>query len=202
MRLVLIEGPDGSGKSTLAGNLLRALTDEGKRAYLYREPWDDEAGNLLRRSYESSELLPPLSELLLLLSSRSNLIHHLERHRDEDAIVLVDRSFISSLIYQGLLRGLGWERVRWLNRMICPDWYKPELVLVTYAPLKVLTERLRIKSSHYDKLSEEALQLLLDAYISLPEMLPSLTIELIDTTGSQERSLKEALRALREHGVT
>ncbi len=203
MKLIIVEGADGTGKTTLASNLERSLTSKGINVKLFREPWDDPSGKLIRELLRRGELLDPLPELMLFLSSRASLMRELERYLNQDVILISDRSYISSLVYQGLLRGLGWELVRELNRIVCPQWYRPDLVLVTHVPIQVLKERLSasLKNSSYDRMKLQDLERLLEAYRMLPELLPNLNVKLIDTSASQEEALSQALSALRELGV-
>ncbi len=203
MKLVIVEGADGTGKTTLASNLERSLTLKGFNVKLFREPWDDPSGKLIRELLRRGEFLDPLPELMLFLSSRASLMRELERYLNQDVILISDRSYISSLVYQGLIRGLGWELVRELNRIVCPQWYRPDLVLVTHVPIQVLKERLSssLKNSSYDRMKLQDLESLLEAYQMLPELLPHLNVKLIDTSVSQEEALSQALGALRELGV-
>jgi dTMP kinase len=107
---ISLEGIDGSGKTTQARLLAEAL---GERTVLIREPGGTEAGERIRQVLKDPSLdLDPLAELLLFCAARSELVRQvIGPARDEDRDVVCDRFSDSSIVYQGVARGLGADRV-------------------------------------------------------------------------------------------
>lgn len=131
-RFITLEGGEGAGKSTQQALLLRRLRAAGVRAQSTREPGATPLGVEIRALLIelSGESPAPATELLLYLADRAQHVASLVRPLlDKGVWVVCDRFADSSEVYQGRARGLGWERVRELNRWICgPVW--PDLTLV------------------------------------------------------------------------
>jgi dTMP kinase len=97
-RLVVLEGIDGSGKSTLADGLARRWRSRGRRVARWHEPTD---ANLGARAAEVGSSDPWTAAMLFTLDralARADL-EALLRSSD----VIADRSFYSTLAYQGTL---------------------------------------------------------------------------------------------------
>ena len=113
-RWIALEGPDGCGKSTQARLLAERLD-----ATLVREPGGTPLAEKVRELLLADDL-PPMdvqTELLLMMAARRSLYDDVVRPSLEAArgtgIVVSDRSILSSLVYQGLLRGMAtWDILR------------------------------------------------------------------------------------------
>ncbi len=198
MRLIAFEGPDGSGKTTLLNSAVNILEEKGYKPVAVAEPPDNPIGQLIKANLKGEIELSTLSLTLLFQAGRHELYRKLERYRDTDILILTDRCFISTFIYQGMLEGLQWELIRNLTELAVPNWAVPELVIVADAPEEILLERLKgkISPSKYDRLSLERLRLLREAYLNLPYMMPNLRFIYIDTTKPLQVNLQEVLREL------
>jgi len=103
--LVILEGPNGSGKTTLRD----ALKDVFPKAVLFREPGGTPFGELVRDIIKGhADKLTPDTQTALLLEARVQLYQEIGRvlsHPEvPDRLVIVDRGFISTGVYQGHLR--------------------------------------------------------------------------------------------------
>lgn len=114
---ISLEGVDGSGKSTQAALLAAALRDDGREVVEIREPGGTPAAERVREILADPEIpLDPLSELLLFLAARADLVETVLRPALESGVwVVSDRYADSTEAYQGHARGLGPDRVRELN---------------------------------------------------------------------------------------
>jgi dTMP kinase len=113
---ISFEGVDGSGKSTILKMLYKKLLDEGKEVVLTREPGGtnnkiaEDIRTLLLNKVEYS--FDYRAEALLFAASRAQHVSDfINPSLEEGKIVLCDRYIDSSLVYQGLGRGLGIENV-------------------------------------------------------------------------------------------
>jgi dTMP kinase len=119
-RLIALEGIDGAGKSTLQRALARRFRAEGRSVTLRREPADPELG---RRAQELGRD-DPLTGALLFTLDRARSRGPLLRAIGRGAIVLQDRSFYSTLAYQGSALPPPWRlEVERLQRLatVPPD---------------------------------------------------------------------------------
>jgi dTMP kinase len=112
---ISFEGVDGSGKSTQAQLLLNRLKSEGYDAVLYREPGGTELSERVRELLLSPELhVTPFAELLLFSAARAQLVAEGIRPALESGkVILCDRFFDSTVVYQGGGRDLG--ELDWLR---------------------------------------------------------------------------------------
>lgn len=95
--LVVLEGIDGAGKSTLQRALARALRARGVRVALAREPADARLG---REGQRLGAADPFLSALYFTLD-RARARPAVERILSRGTVLIQDRSFYSTLAYQG-----------------------------------------------------------------------------------------------------
>jgi dTMP kinase len=113
---VTFEGGEGSGKSTQAELLRHRLEAQGRRVIQLREPGGTKLGEDLRQLLLSSPSLAPVTELLLFLAARSELVEKMIRPAlDADIDVVCDRFIDSTAAYQGYGRGLDLGLIETLN---------------------------------------------------------------------------------------
>lgn len=129
---ITLEGGEGVGKSTQQGLLLKRLRQEGVKALGSREPGSTALGVELRGVLMDlgGEVPCQEAELLLYLADRAQHVRQvLLPALEAGAVVVCDRFADSSEVYQGRVRGLGFSRVRDLNRWVC-GYLWPELTLL------------------------------------------------------------------------
>jgi dTMP kinase len=96
-RLVALEGIDGAGKSTLAHALTRALRRRGLSVALRHEPSDPRLGALAQSVSRGDPWTGAVYFTVDRYIARPSLEKALSRHD----VVITDRSFYSTLAYQG-----------------------------------------------------------------------------------------------------
>jgi dTMP kinase len=144
--LITFEGGDGSGKSTQAALLERHLSERGYDVVALQEPGSTSLGAYLRDWLKAerpeSETLAPVSELLMFLAARAQLVTELimPALNRPDAVVICDRYVDSTVAYQGYGRGLEVEMVDRLNA-IAIDGAVPDLTLLIDVPPEVALGR-------------------------------------------------------------
>jgi thymidylate kinase len=113
-KYIALEGVDGSGKSTVARALVAGLASSGEEAILVREPGGTALGEVVRSLLLDSERLDDWAEVFLFAAQRSELAREVVLPALERGTwVVSDRSYYSSIAYQGRGRGLGEEKVRY-----------------------------------------------------------------------------------------
>jgi dTMP kinase len=167
-RYIAIEGADGAGKSTIAAAVVDRLRAAGRSVRLVREPGGTEIGEEIRRLLLHGSEMSPWTEALLFAAQRAQLVDEVVGPALEAGdLVVSDRSYFSSLAYQGEARGLGVEAVRSINEAglagVVPDlvvvlWLDPDVALARQEELDrigaVGEEFQRLVANSYRKLAE------------------------------------------------
>ncbi|ARC83235.1 thymidylate kinase [Clostridium argentinense CDC 2741] len=116
--LIALEGPDGSGKSTQIRMLCDYLENKSHEVLLTREPGGTDISEKIRQIIldNSNAEMCGMCEALLYASSRAQLAEEvLKPALERGCIVLSDRFVYSSIVYQGIGRGLGIDRIKYIN---------------------------------------------------------------------------------------
>jgi dTMP kinase len=119
---ITFEGPEGSGKSTQLRMLAKRLREAGRDVLETAEPGGTPIGMQIRRVLLDSQNqeLCATAELLLMFASRAqNVDQSILPALSQGRIVLCDRFTDSTLVYQGVARGLGAELVYEVDRIAC-----------------------------------------------------------------------------------
>lgn len=126
-RYVALEGVEGAGKSTVSALLVENLEAHGREAIAVREPGGTALGEEIRTLLLHSGDMTPWAEAALFAAARAQLAAEVVSPAlARGTWVISDRSYYSSLAYQGGARNLGIEAVRALNEAVLgdvvPDW--------------------------------------------------------------------------------
>lgn len=109
------EGGEGSGKSLQARGLAQTLNERGREVVLTREPGGTAAGERIRDILLHAREIPlsPEAQVLLFSSARAQLVREVIRPAlDAGKIVIADRFFDSTVVYQGHGHGVSLEAIR------------------------------------------------------------------------------------------
>ncbi len=114
------EGGEGSGKSLQARGLAQTLIERGREVVLTREPGGTAAGERIRDILLHAREIPlsPEAQVLLFSSARAQLVREVIRPAlDTGKIVIADRFFDSTVVYQGHAHGVSLEAIREVTRL-------------------------------------------------------------------------------------
>jgi dTMP kinase len=130
-RFVVLEGGDGSGKSTQAARLAAELRERGVAVCETFEPGATGAGAVIRELLlHRRETIAPTAEALLMAADRAqHVAEQIAPAVERGDWVVCDRYLPSSLVYQGLVRGIGVQAVEDLNRAATAG-VEPDIVIV------------------------------------------------------------------------
>lgn len=125
-RYIALEGGDGSGKTTVSTALSAELRARGHEVIEVREPGGTELGEVVRELLLDSDHVDPWAEVLLFAAQRAQLAREVVHPALEAGRwVISDRTYYSSIAYQGRARGMGEDRVRRINEIgldgVIPD---------------------------------------------------------------------------------
>ncbi len=125
---ITFEGLDGSGKTTQIKLLNRYLKSKGFDVVLTIEPGGTEIGGKIRKILlaKGNLNISHKTETFLFLASRAELTSKVIKPAlKEGKIVICDRFFDSTLVYQGIARGLGEKQILdmslWATGGLVPD---------------------------------------------------------------------------------
>ena len=115
---ITFEGGEGSGKTTIANMIQKTLAQEGYHVVLTREPGGVEIAEKIRDIIHDVKYVNmdrKTEALLYAASRRQHLVEKVIPALENDAIVICDRFVDSSMVYQGIARGIGIDEVYQMN---------------------------------------------------------------------------------------
>ena len=116
---ITFEGSEGCGKSTQVQRLAVRLEQAGVAVLVTREPGGTAIGEKIRDLLQfapESFAMTPETEVLLFEASRSQLVREtIQPALEKGTVVISDRFFDSTTVYQGVARKLSPEIVETLN---------------------------------------------------------------------------------------
>jgi dTMP kinase len=139
---------DGSGKTTQMHRLAERLRGLGRTVLETVEPGGPPIAQKIRRILldAANQELSPTTEILLYFASRAqNVDEWIKPALARGEIVLCDRFTDSSLVYQGIGRGLGVDAVCALDRIACRG-LKPDLTILVDVDAEASLERARARN--------------------------------------------------------
>jgi len=119
---ITFEGCEASGKSTQVKRLERRLEKSGRKVLTVHEPGYTEIGFAIRQLLlyaNEGSLMRNETELLLFAASRAQLVGEVIRPAlERGLVVLSDRFYDSTTVYQGVGRGLDVTFIKSLNEFV------------------------------------------------------------------------------------
>lgn len=187
--VIALEGQDGTGKSTVIDAITGYFDEMGLDYINAREPGSTDIGEKIRDilADKANKDMDYHTEALLFAASRSELYDKvIKPNVSKGTSVILDRFLLSSLAYQGVVRGLGVDEVMKINDFFL-DGFRPDLTILmdldakeSYERLKKLGELDRIESLGED--FQERVHL---AYLKLYE---EKHMKLIKLDGTKDRA--------------
>ena len=130
-RFVVLEGGDGSGKSTQATRLAEWLRAQGLTVIETFEPGAGAVGAVLRDVLlHGPAPVTPVAEALLMAADRAqHIATEIQPALVRGDWVVCDRYVPSSLVYQGVVRGLGVDVIEQLS-VVATGGLAPDIVVL------------------------------------------------------------------------
>lgn len=129
---ITLEGIEGSGKTTQLEHIVDYLKGRGCECIVTREPGGTRIGKKIRSILldPDSREIDPMTELLLYMADRSQHINEIIiPHLASGKLVLCDRYYDATLVYQGYARGIDIEIIQRLHRWVLKD-LKPNVTIL------------------------------------------------------------------------
>jgi dTMP kinase len=202
MYFITFEGIDQSGKSTQLELLAQKALESGMDVLSVREPGGTVLGERIRELLLSHEntTMDPWTEALLYAAARVQLVKEVIKPAlMQGKVVLCDRFIDSSLVYQGIARELGIDRILDLN-LGATGGLMPDLTFVFHLDVASSRERLAGRETAEDRIEGEPLefhQKVENGYRQLEELYPGRIVG-IDGGKSVDEVHADVLAACRE----
>ena len=197
---ITFEGSEGCGKSTQIALLAEKLRQAGREPLLIREPGGTPVGESIRHLLQHApegENLVPEAELLLFAASRAQLVREkILPALESGRIVISDRFFDSTTVYQGVARRIPAEDTARINAFAIGDCL-PDVTFVLDLDRETSLARMRDGKRELDRIereSEEFFASVRQGYLDLAKKNPT-RIVLLDASSSVE-SLSTEIQSL------
>ena len=151
---ITLEGIEGSGKSTQITAISRWLEKAGYACLTTREPGGTAIGSQIRSVllHPANDDMAPGTEMLLYVADR---VQHLETvvrpALAAGKVVVCDRYFDATMVYQGYARGLDKKMILRLHQLACGGLTPDLTLLLDLAPEEGLARawrRIRSDDAH------------------------------------------------------
>jgi dTMP kinase len=134
---ISFEGIEGSGKTTQIQHAVEFFKGKGVACTATREPGGTEIGRKIREILldPSQGKMDPMTELLLYTADRAQhlkeiVIPDLKNNR----VVLCDRYFDATIVYQGYARGIDIQIIKGLHELLCDNFKPDRTILLDLTP--------------------------------------------------------------------
>jgi dTMP kinase len=205
---ITLEGIEGSGKTTQISHLETFCRQQGWPYRVTREPGGTALGAKIRSILldPGSRQLVPRAELLLYMADRAqHLAQVVEPARKAGKIVICDRYYDATVVYQGYARGLDVGLINHLHQLALDD-LKPDLTFLLDLPPKVGLARAWQQLHTGDRTSDESRfeaealhfhQKVRDGYLRQAQAEPA-RFHIIDAAQSEDQITAALVSILRE----
>jgi dTMP kinase len=195
---IVFEGVEGSGKGTQIELARRYVQSTGRQVVVTREPGGTDLGDQLRRVLldPSTGNLDPRTEALLFAATRAqHVVAVIRPALQQGKVVLCDRFIDSSVVYQGVGRGLGEQDVLALNAWATQGLFPDLVVLLQVEPTTGLARAVKDGPDRFEAEDLAFHASVSDAYLKIAEEHPD-RFAVVDATGTPEEvhaRVREAL---------
>lgn len=207
-RFITLEGGEGVGKSTNVSFVVAELEARGIEVVQTREPGGTPRAEAIRELLlaAAEEPLDSDAELLLVFAARAqHLAQRIRPALARGAWVVCDRFTDATFAYQGGGRGLSFERIALLERLVQAE-LTPDLTLLLDMPLEVAEQRLaarldRTKTSRdrFEQEQRDFFERVRLAYLARAEQ-DSWRVATIDADGSLD-TVQQRIRLVLDERV-
>jgi dTMP kinase len=208
-KLITFEGIDGCGKSTQMRLLGQYLTERGVAVVSTREPGGTELGRKVRSALldGGAGSVEPLAELLLYAADRAQHVRRVILPAlGLGKVVLSDRFYDATTVYQGYARGFDLELVNQLNEL-ATGGLKPDLTLLFDLDVETGLKRTMrrgdgtgVTAAGPDRLDQEPVEFherVRQAYLDIAAREPE-RFRVIPSAGPVEETFELMIRAVRD----
>lgn len=200
---ITFEGGEGSGKTTIANMIQKTLAQEGYHVVLTREPGGVEIAEKIRDIIHDVKYINmdrKTEALLYAASRRQHLVEKVIPALENDAIVICDRFVDSSMVYQGIARGIGIDEVYQMNLFANENILPKRTIFFDIQPEDGLKRVYANKDREVNRLDLESIDFhrkVYQGYLSLCDKFPNRIVK-IDASLDIDHVYQQVLKKIRE----
>lgn len=200
---ITFEGGEGSGKTTIAAIVKEILDKEGYQVTLTREPGGVEIAEEIRdiiHDIKNTNMDRKTEALLYAASRRQHLVEKVIPALEKGNIVICDRYVDSSMVYQGIARGIGIDKVYEMNLFATENILPNRTIFFDIRPEDGLSRVYANKVREVNRLDLEKIEFhkkVYDGYMSICDKFTDRIVK-IDASQSIEGVLSQVLEKIRE----
>ena len=173
---ITFEGGEGTGKTTIINYISKYLNDKGYGVITTREPGGIDIAEQIRNiilDVKNTKMDYRTEALLYAASRTQHLAEKVIPALNDNKIVLCDRYLDSSLVYQGIARGLGIDNVLKINMFALE--YMPDITFFIDVKPEICFKRLKDNNREMDRLDLEKMSfhdMVYEGYKEVAKMYP------------------------------
>lgn len=193
---ITFEGGEGTGKTTIINYISKYLNDKGYGVVTTREPGGIDIAEQIRSiilDVKNTKMDYRTEALLYAASRTQHLAEKVIPALKENKIVLCDRYLDSSLVYQGIARGLGIDNVLKINMFALE--YMPNITFFIDVKPEICFKRLKDNNREMDRLDLENMSfhnMVYEGYKEVAKMYPERIISI-----DGDRRIEEIIEDIR-----
>ncbi|MCR4555829.1 MAG: dTMP kinase [Alphaproteobacteria bacterium] len=195
---ISFEGGEGTGKSTQVRLLANKLAEQGNLVHITREPGGTELSEKIRDILKTTSNIDSITEMLMMFAARrEHFIKSICPLLDQGYIVLCDRFYDSSLVYQGILKNVSIEKIMQLKEMTLGN-FEPDFTIILDIPSSVAKKRIQGRQLYwddYDMMSESEYNIIRNGFRKIAEVFP-FRCKLIDASGDERKVFFKVQKAM------
>jgi dTMP kinase len=193
---ISFEGQDGSGKTTQAALLADWLRAKGREVVATREPGGTPLGEAIRNVVLHGVEMTAWAEATLFASARAEHVERVIRPAlARGAWVVCDRYLDSSLVYQGIARGLGVDRILELNSVVTGGLLPDRTFVLVLSP-DAARSRQGADLDRIEREDEAFRRVVAEAYGELGSLFPG-RIATLDASGAVDEIAERVREQIR-----
>ncbi|WP_416324973.1 dTMP kinase [[Eubacterium] hominis] len=198
---ITFEGSDGSGKTTISMKAYEKLKEMGYPVLYTREPGGIDIAEQIRKVIldpKNTAMDARCEALLYAASRRQHLIEKVLPALEQNMIVLCDRFVDSSLVYQGIARGIGVDEVYQINEFAI-EGHLPDATVFLDVSLETGLARVANRGN-LDRLDSEGIafhEMVAKGYEWIKEEFKD-RMHIVDANQDIDQVLKQTIATLQE----
>lgn len=172
---IVFEGVVGTGKTTQSKLLVERLkvAHPDREIVWTREPGGSEIAEAIRTVVQATpfaETMEPICEAYLYAAARAQSLRAVVKPAlERGAVVVADRSFCTSVAWQGAARGLGTDLVLAINEIAIRDCMPDLVIEIDLDPEVGLKRTFDAKGDKFESMSVEFFRKCVEGYRLLSE---------------------------------
>lgn len=201
-KFITFEGGEGAGKTTLLNNLKNYLDEKQIEYIAVREPGGTQECEKIREFVLTSKDISPVSQFLLFSASRSILVDKvISPALNQNKLVLCDRYFDSSRVYQGFCSNINDEDILYITNFATSGLIPEITFYLDIDPIVAFKRKQKIDENDvFETKNLEFHNKVREGFLRLARK-ESNRFVVLDATKSQQEILDNVVDILKKRGV-